>query len=220
MWQDCAAKSHKWRTYSNMGDAYSNSGFTDNAIAAYKKALEREPECAPVHYSLGVIYHKIGSKDLALQELKLSMEYAGNYFLQKDDPIIIKTNIHHKLGLLYYDMNLIENAEKEFRSALNLSPLHSDAYYNLGVIYMDRGLLDRAINELERAVSLARGSDKLTKIRNLLGTAYTRKGFIEEGIINFQEVLKIDPADTEAQENMKVAIYLQQLQKREEARGN
>lgn len=87
--QDAAAKSHKWRTYCNLGDAYKKSGFTDDAIIAYKKALERGPECAPVHYSLGLIYHKIGSKDLVLQELKVSMEYADNYFLQKDDPIII-----------------------------------------------------------------------------------------------------------------------------------
>ncbi len=108
-------------------------------------------------------------------------------------------------------MKLIENADNEFRNVLNLSPLYSDAYYNLGIIYMDRGLLDKAISELERAVGLARGSDKLSKTRNLLGTAYARKGLIEEGIKTFQEALKTDPGDMEARENLKAASHLRQL---------
>lgn len=216
LWQDTADKSHKWRAYLNLGTEYSKSGFTDNAIATYKKALVMAPECAPVHYSLGIVYHNIGSIDLALQELNLSLKYADNYFPKIKDPIITKADAYHKLGLLYYEMGMTETAEKEFRNVLKLIPLYFDAYYNLGVIYMDRGLWDRAISELESAVSLARGSDKLTKTRNLLGTAYTRKGFIEEGIKNFQEVLKINPGDTEARENLKAAIHLQQLHRVEQ----
>jgi tetratricopeptide (TPR) repeat protein len=215
LWQDSAAKSHKWRAYLNLGTEYSKSGLNDNAVAAYKKALVMAPDCAPVHYSLGIIYHNTGSIDLALQELKLALEYADIYSPKIKNPIITKANAHHKLGLLYYEMGMTETAEKEFRNALKLIPLYSDAYYNLGVIYMDRGLWDRAISELESAVSLSRGSDKLTKTHNLLGTAYTRKGSIELGIRNFQEVLKINPSDIEARENLKAAIHLQQLHKEE-----
>lgn len=208
LWQDASAKSYKWRTFSNLGDSWSKNGFTDNAVAAYNKALEIDPECAPVHYSLGKIYQSIGPTELALQEFKISLKYADNYLLQTDDPVIIKTTIHHRLGLVYYDMNLTDDAEKEFREVLNLSPSYSDAYYNLGVIYMDRGQLDRAIGELERAVGLTGGPDKLVRTRNLLGTAYARKGSIEEGIGNFREVLKIDPANAEARENLKAAVQL------------
>lgn len=174
-----------------------------------------EPECAPVHYSLAIVYHNKGLIDLALQELKLSLEYADNFYLQADNPITIKANTHHKLGLLYYEIGLTESAEKEFRNVLSLSPLYVDAFYNLGIIYMDRGLWDRAINELERAVSLSRESDKLTKTHNLLGTAYARKGSIDEGIINFKEALKINPSDTEARENLTAAIQMHQLHRME-----
>lgn len=211
LWQDAAAKSQKWRAFLNLGSSYSDAGSTDSAIAAYKKALEIEPGCAPVHYSLGMIYHNIGSKDLALKELKLTLDNINNYYPKKEAPIITETKTHYKLGLLYYEMGLADDAEKEFRLVLNLSPLYSDAYYNLGVIYMDRGLWDRAISELERAVSLFKEPDHVARTRNLLGTAYTRRGVIEEGIRNFQEVLKIDPGNTEARENLNVALKLHQL---------
>lgn len=55
--------------YKNLGSNYESLGRTDEAIEAYKKSLENNPDLAETHFALGMQYIKAGNFDEALEHL-------------------------------------------------------------------------------------------------------------------------------------------------------
>lgn len=54
-----------------LGNAYYNSNRPEEAVEAYKQAIEIDADMAQAHYKLGKVYLKMGNKDLALEEYEI-----------------------------------------------------------------------------------------------------------------------------------------------------
>ena len=58
------------------------------------------------------------------------------------------------LGQIYLDEENYQEAEKEYRSMLEIDPNYADAFYGIGVIYESRGELVKARSEWRKALRL------------------------------------------------------------------
>lgn len=102
---------------------------------------------------------------------------------------------HYNLGNTYSIQGLLNEAVKEYLTALELKPDFAAAYNNLGNVYSSQGRFDEAIKEYLSAVKLK--LDYADAHYNL-GSIYKIKGLNDEAIKEFEMVLKIRSDDTEA----------------------
>jgi tetratricopeptide (TPR) repeat protein len=70
---------------------------------------------------------------------------ALNLFMKVKDSKLIAQK-HNGLGLCYFNLGLVDDAENEFRESIKADPKLIEAYYNLGVLYNHEDKKDRAKN--------------------------------------------------------------------------
>ena len=99
------------RVYNNIGVAYSERGWTDRAIEAFRRSLEIRPEYARAHLGLGIAFYQKGWTEKAIGELRLAIMY---------DPYLV--DAHHNLGVAYIKLGNRSEAEKAMRQASKLDP--------------------------------------------------------------------------------------------------
>ena len=94
------------------------------ALAAYQKALEFQPNHAAAHINLGTLYYN--RQDFALAEkhyraaLKADPRYALAYF---------------DLGNVLDETGRVQEGIKTYKMAVQLAPTYADAHYNLALAY-------------------------------------------------------------------------------------
>jgi tetratricopeptide (TPR) repeat protein len=114
--------------------------------------------------------------------------------------------VHSNLGRAYYDKGMLDEAFKEFKTAIKLDPKAYKAHYNLGFAYEQKGLIPEAIQAYERTIRI---NPKYTNAHFNLGNIYARMGRLTEAARAYESALEFDPKDTTARNNLGV-IYARQ----------
>lgn len=109
------------------------------------------------------------------------------------------------LGRAYYDRGRLDEAIKEYRSALNLKPEDALGHNNLGLAYYDKGLTDDAIEEFLLALSLDPGIE-MAHIN--LGNAFVRKGRFEKAVMEYREAIRTQPDHAGGYMNLGNVFYI------------
>jgi|GEM_PF-308744 len=128
----------------------------DEAEGHVNTALKLDPQFAPAHQTLGVIYIKRGDIQRGIEEQKLALQL-------NPEPEYI-TYAHSVLGQMYSSQGRLEDALKEFQAALSFSPRPSlEVTPRIGIadIYSAQNRLADALAELEAIVNsnIARPND-------------------------------------------------------------
>lgn len=214
--------------YYSRGVEYKRDGKTDQAIEAFKKAIELQPAYTDSYIPLSRIYESKYGKTKAIEllqkGLKIAPESLSLYdelgYIYKDSGDIdsaskifqeaidkIKGNcnklgvarIIEGLGLTYYDKKEFDLALDTFNKALEQDPKSSTIYTNLGATYTAKGDREKAIANLKKAIQI-NPNEALT--HNNLGYALAQEGNIQEALAEFEKALKIDPNLKIAKENL------------------
>ena len=131
----------------NLGLAYEGLNRRDDAVVAYRQALEWQKDAAhpseqPM-LNLAIVYVDEEKLDEALPLLKKAAEIApGN------------ARIHEQLGQVFLKQSKAEEARVEFEKAVDLAPDRGAYHYLLGRTYHRLGLEDKAKVEMDRAAAL------------------------------------------------------------------
>ena len=113
------------------------------AIEAYKKAVELNPNAAGALVNLGTIYYRL-----------LHFADAERYYrraIQADPSYPLA---HFNLGNLFDEQGDLEQAEKYYTSALRLSPAYADAHFNLALMCERSGDAMRAVRHWKAYLKL------------------------------------------------------------------
>ncbi len=108
-------------------------------------------------------------------------------------------NANLERGIAFKIEGRYEEATAEFQKLLDETPDSCDGHHQLGLVYGFTGLFDESIEELKLASSL---DGSRLDIRNDLALTYSMLGFFDEAKAEFQEVLRQDPTNSKALENM------------------
>jgi Flp pilus assembly protein TadD len=138
---------HNVKAENNLGLAYEGLDRTEDAIGAYRRAIEwqqgiNRPTEQPL-LNLAIILMKKGDLSEALALLKQAEEIAPK------DP-----KIHEELGQIYLEQDHSDMATKEFEAALKLTPNSGALHFLLGRAYRRQGLGELANAEFAIAASL------------------------------------------------------------------
>lgn len=103
--------------WNELGNSYTNSKKIDNAIEAYKKAIEMNPKYGQPYCNLGLIYYRLGKYDVAVLLYKKSIELLDG---QED-----KAVSWNRLGDAYRRLGDYGNALAAYQNASELAPVVS-----------------------------------------------------------------------------------------------
>jgi tetratricopeptide (TPR) repeat protein len=113
-----------------------------------------------------------------------------------------KLRPHENLGTYYSMRGRLEEARREFATALRLDPNNFELHNNLGIVYKRMGDFDRAIQEYTVAARLMPG-DPMAHYN--LGNVFLAQGRNGEAIREYQECVKLIPDYDEAHNNLGIA---------------
>lgn len=106
---------------------------------------------------------------------------------------------HNYLGLTYYELGRLDEAEHRLLTALKLDPNNVMNHSNLGNIYFKQGILDKAEQEYKTVLRL---SPDEVHAHNNLGSAYYKQERFDEAIREYHTVLRLKPDHPNAHFNL------------------
>jgi len=130
------------RAHDNLGFTYERAGNAEKALQEFEIAVRLQPDNFRALANLGVAYAKFGFYNKSMIALKKSIEIRKYH----------KT--YDKLGLVYDELSMEEEAIESFKEAIKLNPRYAKAHNDLGTIYGKIGEFDLALEEFNAAIKI------------------------------------------------------------------
>src|SRR5205814_9408787 len=139
--------------FGGLGDAYLNSGNSQQAESAYKEQVRLAPSDAQAQFDLGYFYNAMGRHGEAFGPLVKATSLDQNF-----------AEAFYGIGYAYLRGADFEKSIPFFRSAVRIKPDYADAYYGLGSALARLGKADLANEQLKKLNTFdARLARKLEK---------------------------------------------------------
>ena len=174
-------------------------GDISKAIKAFKKLLEIEPNHTDASISLSVLYNDIGYYEEAKKIFKTASQRVK---LNSEDKSIDDNHINKKFSLKHYEMaelyftyNRYDEALFEYNKAIELDETNLEARVKIAKVYAKKGYLNKSHDELVRLKNEVPG---YLPGRIALGVLHYGKGDILQAQAEWEKVVSLDPANSEA----------------------
>ena len=209
----------------NLGNAYRDGGFYEQAIACYHKALQIKPDLIESYINMGIAHQQTADSDRAASAFQKAIMLRpdsaeayynlGNTF--KDQGLFDEAiSCYQRSAMLnpmlvesfYNQANILERQGRFdeaiacLKQCIHCKPDWAEAHSNLGNLLKQQGFLNTAISHCHKAIHL---NPKLDAAHNNLGNALKDKGSLDKAIVCYQKVLQISPGNAEAYFNLGVA---------------
>ena len=129
--------------FDGLGDAYLNSGNSQQAEVAYKEQVRLAPNDADAQYDLGYFFNAMGRHGEAFSPLVKATSL---------DPTFAEA--FYGIGYAYSRGTEFEKSVGFYRSAIKNKPDYADAYYGMGEAYARLGKADLATEQVKKLNTL------------------------------------------------------------------
>ncbi len=163
----------------DLGSQFYEEGNYKEAEAAFRRAVERNPENVDANYGLALSLLRLDEIDEAIVLLEK---------VQQENPRLIE--VYLALGESYFLKQETDKALSCFNQALEIEPDNAEVFYNIGIIHYQNGRMDEAIQNFLSSKSL---DPQFAATFYQLGLAYIRNGETEKAIENLEEFLRLEP---------------------------
>jgi tetratricopeptide (TPR) repeat protein len=183
-----------------LGIIYNQTNRLELAAQAFEKALDLNAGYTEASLNLAITYSDLHQYEKAREVF----EHAAHFTELPEDKTSTTSGIdpyvkgkiaaeHLRVGNMYYDLRLLDDAINEYQKALRLSPNFADIITQLGIALHDKGRYDEAIKEFNRAKI---SNPRYIPARLHLGITYYSQGFFGLAEEEWQEALVFDPDNT------------------------
>lgn len=155
------------------------AGKNEEAIPILKEFLEKNPNNAPVQFTLGKALVNTKQFDQAVPALQKALAI-------KPD----QQGAHFFLGIAYSQMGQDADALKEFEAEIPLSPAQDAAYSNAAAICEKQGNQDKALEYYKKAVEIA---PNRAELHASLAGIYEKKGNQPAAQAEYKALAEVDP---------------------------
>lgn len=169
LWEDTVAKSPgKYRTWGNLGAAYSDAGKNEKAVHCFREALKVEPR-----FQNGLL--NLSNSLLRLNRPKEALD-ATMQLINIDKTATTKPPVAFTLGLSLAGVGRYDEAVAVFRDILRAIPNDPQTHKALGLVYFQTGLPHRALDHYHAAAQVQPGDAQLQKLIEAAQIALVEKG--------------------------------------------
>lgn len=154
LWADTVAKSpSKFRTWGNMGAAYSISGKEEQAVKCYEEALRIEPRFQNAMFNLSNSLLRLGKPKESLDaSLKL---------IQMDKRTATQPHVVYTVGLGLAGVGRYDEALSVFKEILAVMPEDARCHQAMGAVYLQTNRPSLALHHLRQAAKLRTPDENL-----------------------------------------------------------
>jgi Flp pilus assembly protein TadD len=189
------APDNKW-ALNDLGWGLSDAGRLDEAVAAFKRAIELDPtDYVKARDNLGLVLARQTKLPEAMHWFDEALKFWPN-----------EPNFHSNRGMVLMQLGRSEEAMAEFRRALQLDlplKLATAAQTNLGWLLFQKGQTEDAMKEYSQVLKKDPG---FTLAHRNLALALERLGRDQEAIDQLKIVLKLEPNNQEAQQRINALL--------------
>lgn len=169
LWEDTVAKSPgKYRTWGNLGAAYSDAGKTEKAVHCFREALKVEPR-----FQNGLL--NLSNSLLRLNRPKEALDTTMQ-LIKLDSNATTKPPVAFTLGLSLAGVGRYDEAVAVFRDILHAMPDDPQAHKALGLVYFQTGLPHRALDHYNAAAQVQPNDPQLERLIEAAKVALANKG--------------------------------------------
>jgi tetratricopeptide (TPR) repeat protein len=202
-------------------------GRTDEAIEAYKQAINLAPDRIFPWSNLGILYSKLDHNDAAREAFRKALEHnpgdaacwngLGDVYLKlgcTNDAIASYQKAielapsyecpWNGLGNGYTSAGNIEEAINAYNKAIELAPEFGWPYSNLALVYMHQGRYAEAVPLYQRSIGLLSGDGDKAISWNRLGNAYRRLNDCDKARAAYRRAVELDPDNAVFREDLMV----------------
>lgn len=119
------------------------------------------------------------------------------------------------LGNRYYQNGEFEEAEKQYRKALEYNPKHEKAKYNLANALQKQKKFSEAVLLLEELASTSKDTSIRSASYYNQGVAHSKVKNLDLSIESYKKALRINPNDQKARENLEKALLEKKRQEKQ-----
>jgi tetratricopeptide (TPR) repeat protein len=193
--------------YNKLGVISHLKGNLQEAVDYFERALELNPTYTEASLNLAITYNDMYEFKKSQEVFSLAAQIAHPTPTALDPFIAGKlANEHYKIGNLYLELGMNDEATEEYQKAIKLRPKLADVHTKLGIALRNKGLIDDAIAHFLKAKE---SNPNYGPAWIQLGLSYYMKGLIEAASEEWEQSLKYNPELLEAE------TYLKLLKKKE-----
>jgi superkiller protein 3 len=216
------------RTYNHVGEVYHQLQQDEQAMVAYRQAIDLDAAYAWPYHNLGLIHAEHEQYEPALAYYQQALEYH-----QRDkDRAVTWDNFgdahallgHHEeaisayrwagvldahadspwygLGNVYTTLERYREAIDAYQQAITLNPANAWAYHRLGLVYARRGEAAMAIPYYNQAIERHEDDADRAITWNDLGRLYAQLDRRHDASEAYRQAIKLDPAQAAAWNNL------------------
>lgn len=136
---------------------YKNEKKMEQALILFEKSMEMGVKRDINYFDYAELLIEKGNLEKALEYLGKAMDICSSHDMLG--------SILHKKGVIYIELNNLQEAEKNIRKAINLSPEEPVYWENLGVVQGKTGNHEEALYSFKKALRL--GTDSKSIFKNI-----------------------------------------------------
>ncbi len=199
-----------------------NAGRLAEAEALYQQILQADPDQPMVLHILGVIAHRMGKNDIAVDRITRALAVKPDFVLAYNSlgsalkelgrfdeavdhyqkALELKPNIadvHFNLGNAKKKLGRLDEAVDHYRKALAIKPTFAEAHINLGNMFLELRRLDEAVDHYQKALDI---KPDFAEAHCSLGKAQKELGRLDEAVDHYRKALAIKPSFAVAHSNL------------------
>jgi len=196
----------------HLGFTLQTQGKLEAAVAAYRKAIQIDPNHSNVHNNLGFILAEQGNLEEAITEFQTAIQLDPNYAkayhglgeilrvqgkldeaitaYQKAIQLDAKDALPHcGLGQTLNRQGKLDEATTAYQKAIQLNPNYASAYFRLGSALREQSKLDEAVIAYQKAIQL---NPNYAHAHGQLGVVLKEKGKLDEAVMELQRSIQLN----------------------------
>ena len=160
----------------------------EQALKAYDRAIQLNPEYAGAHFNRGVALQNLGRLEEAIKSYAKAIQLKPDY-----------ADAYNNRGATLKSLGQLEEALKSYNQAIQLKPDNASAYNNRGNALQGLSRLEEAIKSYYQAIQL---KPEYAEAHNNLGVLFQQTGQLDKAVRHFRKALQAKPDFTEAYVNI------------------